>query len=77
MEELLDLYTDYLISSFGYDPKAASQSPEAIRGILLLISVIPAVGLILLSAAFTIYGLNENICKTMREELAARRASGQ
>jgi glycoside/pentoside/hexuronide:cation symporter, GPH family len=67
----------YLISRFGYDPKAASQSPEAIRGILLLISVIPAVGLILLSAAFTIYGLNENICKTMREELAARRASGQ
>ena len=67
----------YLISSFGYDPKAASQTPEAIHGILLLNSLIPAVGLILLSLAFTIYGLNETICKTMREELAARREAGK
>ena len=67
----------YLISNFGYDPKAVTQTPEAIHGILLLNSLIPAVGLILLSAAFMMYGLNENICKTMREELAARRANGQ
>lgn len=67
----------YLISYFGYDPKAAAQNPEAIRGILLLISVIPAVGLLLLSCLFTIYGLNEHICKTMREELAQRREKEQ
>ena len=58
-------------------PKAASQTPEAIHGILLLNSLIPAVGLILLSLAFTIYGLNETICKTMREDLAARREAGK
>lgn len=63
----------YLISSFGYDPKAVEQTPEAIRGILLLNSLIPAAGLLLLSAFFTMYGLNEHTCKTMREELAARR----
>jgi glycoside/pentoside/hexuronide:cation symporter, GPH family len=63
----------YLISHFGYDPKAAVQTPEAIRGILLLNSLIPAVGLLLLSAFFTIYGLDERTCKTMREDLASRR----
>jgi GPH family glycoside/pentoside/hexuronide:cation symporter len=66
-------FAGYLISYFGYDPKAADQTPEAIHGILLLVSLIPAVGLLLLSGAFTIYGLNEPICKTMREELAQRR----
>lgn len=65
----------YLISSFGYDPKAATQTPEALHGILLLNSLIPAVGLFLLAGAFTIYGLNEHLCKTMREELAARRGA--
>jgi len=64
----------FLISSFGYVPNAAQQTPEAIRGILLLVSLIPAVGLLLLSGLFTIYGLNEDICKTMRDDLAQRRA---
>jgi GPH family glycoside/pentoside/hexuronide:cation symporter len=63
----------YLISYFGYSPQAAVQTPEAIHGILLLVSLIPAVGLLLLSAFFTIYGLNEGVCKTMREDLAQRR----
>jgi GPH family glycoside/pentoside/hexuronide:cation symporter len=64
----------FLISSFGYVANAAQQTPEAIRGILLLVSLIPAVGLLLLSGLFTSYGLNEHICKTMREDLAQRRA---
>jgi len=64
----------FLLSYFHYDPKAIVQTPEAIHGILLLSSLIPAVGLLLLSGAFTIYGLNEHICKTMREELAERRS---
>jgi hypothetical protein len=36
-------------------------------------SLIPAAGLLFLAALFTWYGLNENLCKTMREDLAARR----
>jgi GPH family glycoside/pentoside/hexuronide:cation symporter len=51
------------------------QTPEAIHGILLLVSLIPAAGLLLLAAFFTLYGLNEHLCKTIREELAARRAA--
>ena len=66
-------FAGLLISHFGYDPKAAEQSAESIRGILLLNSLIPAGGLLLLAGLFVFYGLNEGLCKTMREELAARR----
>ena len=63
----------YLLTYFHYDPKAAVQSPESIRGILLLSSIIPAVGLLLLAVSCTMYGLNEHLCTTMREELTQRR----
>jgi glycoside/pentoside/hexuronide:cation symporter, GPH family len=66
-------FAGFLISYFGYDPKAIEQTPDAIRGILLLNSLIPAAGLLLLAIMFTFYGLNETLCKTMREDLAARR----
>jgi GPH family glycoside/pentoside/hexuronide:cation symporter len=66
-------FAGFLISYFGYDPKAIVQTPDAIHGILLLNSLIPAAGLLLLAGLFTFYGLNEKLCKTMREDLAARR----
>jgi glycoside/pentoside/hexuronide:cation symporter, GPH family len=69
-------FAGFLISYFGYVPNA-EQTPDAIRGILLLMSFIPAAGLLLLAGSFTIYGLNEHICKTMREDLAARREKQQ
>ena len=40
---------------------------------LLLNSLIPAAGLLFLAALFSLYGLNENLCKTMREDLGKRR----
>lgn len=67
-------FAGFLISYFHYDPKAVEQTPEAIRGILLLVSLIPAAGLLALACMFSIYGLNEDICKTMRDDLAQRRA---
>ena len=65
-------FAGFLISAFGYVPNA-TQSADAIHGILLLNSLIPAFGLLVLAAFFTIYGLDEHICKTMREDLAQRR----
>ena len=65
-------FAGFLISAFGYVPNAV-QTPDALHGIILLNSLIPAGGLLILSACFTIYGLNEHICKAMREELAQRR----
>ncbi|MCU0771805.1 MAG: MFS transporter [Verrucomicrobia bacterium] len=65
-------FAGFLISYYGYVPNA-EQTPEAIHGILLLVSLIPAIGLVVLAAFFTLYGLNEHVCTTMREELAQRR----
>jgi glycoside/pentoside/hexuronide:cation symporter, GPH family len=62
----------WLLTMFGYVANT-EQSVESLRGILLLNSLIPAAGLLILAALFSLYGLNENICKTMREELAQRR----
>jgi len=66
-------FTGYVISYVGYDAKALVQMPQTIQGILLLNSLIPAVGWILLAIFFTRYGLDEATCKTMREELNKRR----
>jgi len=65
-------FAGFLIDYFGYVPNA-EQTPRSIHGILLLMSLIPAVGLLLLAGFFTLYGLNEKVCKTMREDLAQRR----
>lgn len=65
-------FAGWLLSHFGYVAHAV-QTPEAIRGILLLSSLIPAAGLLVLSCLFVFYGLNEGLCKTMREDLAIRR----
>ena len=67
-------FAGFLVSYFGYDPKAAEQTPEAIHGILLLVSLIPAGGLLLLAGFFTLYGLNEATCKTIRDDLNERRS---
>jgi GPH family glycoside/pentoside/hexuronide:cation symporter len=66
-------FAGFLLMHFGYVANTA-QTTESIRGILLLTSLIPAAGLLLLACLFSLYGLNENICKTMREDLAQRRA---
>jgi glycoside/pentoside/hexuronide:cation symporter, GPH family len=70
-------FAGFLISHFGYDPNAAQQSAESIRGILLLNSLIPAGGLLVLAVLFAFYGLNERLCATIRAELADRRANGE
>ena len=62
-----------LLTQFGYVANAV-QTSQASRGILLLVSIVPAVGYLLVAALFSVYGLTEPICKTIREDLADRRA---
>jgi GPH family glycoside/pentoside/hexuronide:cation symporter len=64
--------TGYLLTSFGY-VAGAIQTTEANHGILLLVSLIPAAGFAFVAILFSGYGLNEAVCKTVREDLAARR----
>lgn len=63
-----------LLDWYGYVPNAV-QSPAALRGIVLMMSLIPAVGLAILAAAFCGYGLTEPTCETIRADLAERRRS--
>ena len=62
----------FLLEYYGYQPNVAL-SDSARQGILLMMSLIPAAGLLLLAAVFSRYGLTEGVCRTMRAELSARR----
>lgn len=66
----------FLLESYGYVANATELSPSAQQGILLMMSLIPAFGLLVLAGLFTGYGLTEGVCRTVRDELAARRAAG-
>jgi GPH family glycoside/pentoside/hexuronide:cation symporter len=66
------VFAGFLLTHFGYVANA-EQSAQSIHGILLLSSLIPAAGLLFLACLFSLYGLNEDLCKTMREDLAKRR----
>jgi GPH family glycoside/pentoside/hexuronide:cation symporter len=61
-----------LLSRYGYVPNA-EQSSETLRGIVLMMSLIPAAGLALLAVLFIGYGLTEPVCATVRTALAERR----
>ena len=50
------------------------QTPEAIRGILLMFSFIPAAGFLFLAVIFSFYGLTDKFLLTIREDLLKRRA---
>lgn len=64
----------YLLAGYGYVPKAV-QSPEAITGIKLMMTVFP--GLLYILAAFILifYNITRGIAQRMDAELAERRAA--
>jgi GPH family glycoside/pentoside/hexuronide:cation symporter len=65
--------TGLLLTSFGYQANAA-QTPQAAQGILLLVSLIPAAGFLIVAVLFSRYGLTEPVCHRINEELSTRRA---
>lgn len=65
--------TGLLLTRFGYMPNVA-QTPQAVHGILLLVSLIPAAGFLAVAALFSRYGLTEPVCKGINEDLATRRS---
>lgn len=67
-------FAGLLLTRFGYIANQA-QTAEASHGILLLVSLIPGCGFLLVAALFSRYGLTESVCKTIREDMAARRAN--
>jgi exo-beta-1,3-glucanase (GH17 family) len=65
--------TGWLLAYFGYVPNVA-QSPDAVDGIKLMMSFIPAAGALIAIAALWYYTLDEATVETMGRELQARRA---
>ena len=65
-------FAGFVLTHYGYIANAV-QTPRSIHGILILSSVVPAVGSLFLAALFNLYGLTEEVCRTMREDLAQRR----
>ncbi len=65
--------TGLLLTRFGYVANAA-QTAEAANGILLLVSLVPAAGFLIVAGLFRIYGLTDPVCKGISEDLATRRA---
>jgi GPH family glycoside/pentoside/hexuronide:cation symporter len=65
--------TVWLLAVFGYQASVA-QTPHALHGILLLFTVIPAVGFLLTGLGMIFYPLSEARMKKMQGELQARQA---
>jgi GPH family glycoside/pentoside/hexuronide:cation symporter len=64
--------TTFLLSHYGY-VAGAVQSAASNHGILLMVSLIPAVGSVLVALAFFFYPLDEEFCHRIRDDLALRR----
>jgi GPH family glycoside/pentoside/hexuronide:cation symporter len=58
-----------ILTYYGYDGKAEAQSPEAIRGIVLSLTLFPAIGHFLLIPIVSFYKLNKKRCDEIRAEL--------
>ncbi len=64
--------TGYLLSFFGYLPDVA-ESARTVHGILLMSSIIPALGALAAVVALLFYEIDEPTIRTMGEELQHRR----
>jgi GPH family glycoside/pentoside/hexuronide:cation symporter len=58
-----------VLDHYGYDGQAESQNPSAMRGILLSLTLFPAIGHFLLIPIVCLYKLNKNRCDEIRAEL--------
>lgn len=66
----------WLLAQFGYQASVA-QTPQAMHGILLLFTVIPAAGFLLTGLGLFFYPLNESRMKKMQGELRDRQAGSE
>ncbi len=62
----------YVLASYGYEANA-TQSPEALEGIRLLMSVLPAAGAVVGITAFWFYPISERLLDEIKEALAEKR----
>lgn len=58
-----------ILATYGYQGQAESQTPEAIRGIVLSLTLFPAIGHLLLIPIVSFYRLNQSRCDEIRTQL--------
>jgi GPH family glycoside/pentoside/hexuronide:cation symporter len=66
----------FLLAKFGYQAGVV-QTPQAMHGILLLFTTIPAAGFFLTGVGLIFYPLSETRMKKVQGELQARHAAGE
>ncbi len=66
----------WLLAIFGYQANVA-QTPQALHGILLLFTMIPAAGFLLTGVGLIFYPLSEARMKELQAELQTRQATGK
>jgi GPH family glycoside/pentoside/hexuronide:cation symporter len=64
--------TLWLLAFFGFEANV-QQSPETIKGIKYMISIIPAIGALISAAFIYFYKLDDKTMATIEKELAQRR----
>lgn len=67
--------TGWLLSMYGYDSQAAEQSAEAVNGIKMMMSILPAISCLLAAGAMLFYPLDEREVERVSCELEAIRKS--
>jgi GPH family glycoside/pentoside/hexuronide:cation symporter len=60
------------LAGVGYESKAASQSTHTITGIVVLFTLVPAVGHLTLIAIARLYRLDDDRCDAIRTEMDMR-----
>lgn len=63
----------WLLAYFDFKPNI-TQAPQALEGIRLMMSFLPAVGSILAVVCMAVYNLDESVVQQMEKELSERRA---
>lgn len=64
----------WVLAAFNYQPNVA-QTDEALLGIRLMMSILPAIGSLLVCGAAVFYNLSEDNLEEIQKDLAARRAN--
>lgn len=69
--------TGWLLAWFGYNQEVAAQSEQAIYGVRLMISWLPAISCVLAVIGMAFYPLSEKKVREITEELDSRRSAKQ
>jgi Na+/melibiose symporter-like transporter len=66
-----------ILAGSGYSGTAATQSPEAIKAIMLSVTLLPAAAHLLVIPLVSFYRLNRQRCAEIRQQLDAKALSAQ